>query len=52
MSGQPFGLDFGAVMLMAQARGTDLALLSEVLPAIEAAILTGREAYDEGGGDE
>lgn len=50
MSG-PFGLDFGAVMMMGAARGADLALLADVLPACEAAILIGRDGaeLEEGG---
>lgn len=45
--GQPFALDFGAVMLMGMAADVDTGLLQEVLPAVEAAIITGSE--DEGG---
>lgn len=37
--GVPFALDFGAVMAVGQARGVDLQLLAEALPAAEAAIL-------------
>lgn len=44
--GQPFALDYGAVMLVGMAADVDTALLQEVLPAVEAAILTGS---DEGG---
>lgn len=39
--GSPFGLDFGAIMTMGQALGVDRALLAEVLPGVEAAILAG-----------
>jgi hypothetical protein len=44
--GSPFALDMGAVMAVAQARGVDLELLADVLPAAEAAILAGLR--DEG----
>ena len=37
--GQPFALDFGAVMQMGAARGVDVALLAEALPHAEAAIV-------------
>lgn len=46
--GQPFALDFGAVMLVGQARGADTALLAELLPATERAILQpGGDSQDE-----
>lgn len=45
--GHPFALDYGAVMLMGLAADVDAALLQEVLPAVEAAIVTGSD--DEGG---
>lgn len=41
--GVPFALDFGAVMAVGTARGVDLDLLAEALPAVEAAILAGRD---------
>lgn len=47
MISQPCGLDFGAVMAMGAALGCDLALLAEVLPFVEYAIISG--ADDEGG---
>lgn len=37
--GGPVGLDFGAVMLMAQARGAVSPLLSEVLPDLEMVLM-------------
>jgi hypothetical protein len=49
--GTPIGLDYGAVMAVATARGADVELLSEVLPAVEAAILdnlAGEESDDDG----
>ena len=42
------GLDFGAVMAVAQARGADLDLVAALLPDIEAVILKAlRDARDE-----
>lgn len=41
--GVPFALDFGAVMAVGAARHVDLDLLADVLPSVEAAILSGRE---------
>ena len=46
--GAPFALDYNAVMAMGAAHEADLALLAEVLPAAEAAILS-RFADDEEG---
>lgn len=37
--GQPFALDFGAIMQMGAARGVDATLLAEALPHAEAAIV-------------
>lgn len=37
--GGPFALDFNAVMAVAAAQGADAELLTDVLPAAEAAIL-------------
>lgn len=48
--GQPFALDFGAVMQVAAARGVDMELLSAVLPVAEAAIVNG--LVDQDGGDD
>lgn len=39
MDGRAFAVDFGAVMTMGAARGVDVALLAEVLPAIEAILI-------------
>ena len=41
------GLDFGAVMAVAAARGADLAMLSEVLPGVEMAIVAAHRGGDE-----
>ena len=38
--GAPFALDYGAVMLVGQARGADTELLAELLPVAERAILS------------
>lgn len=45
--GQPFGLDFGAVMMVGAAQGVDTALLGEVLPALEGAVLSALNADDD-----
>lgn len=39
--GQPFALDFGAVMNVGAAKAVDLHLLADTLPSAEAAILRG-----------
>lgn len=49
--GQPFALDFGAVMQVGSARGVDLDLLATALPAAEAAIVANLLDGDEGGDD-
>lgn len=50
--GTPFALDFGAVMLVAQARAVDLALTAEMLPIAERAILSsGAEPESDEEGD-
>lgn len=41
------GLDFGVVMTVAMARGADTALLAEVLPAVERAIVVGGDAGED-----
>lgn len=41
MVGVATGLDFGAIMMVAQGQGADLELLSETLPGFEAAVLAG-----------
>lgn len=43
MAGVPIGLDMGTVMQIGTARRVDLDLLADVLPAVEAAILNGRD---------
>lgn len=48
--GRPFALDYSAVMQVGHARGADLALLADVLPIAEAAIINGL-LEEEGGGD-
>ena len=37
--GAPVGLDFGAIMTMGTALKADLALLADVLPAVEPVII-------------
>jgi hypothetical protein len=49
--GMPFGMDFGAVMTMAAARGADTALVAEALPAVEAAVLAGLAREEDGDDD-
>lgn len=48
--GKPFGVDFGAVMMIGQARGVDTALLADVLPAMETAVL--KRFHEDGPDDE
>jgi hypothetical protein len=48
---RPVGLDFGAVMALGAGRGVDQALLAEILPRIEGAIVhpdDGTDTQDEG----
>ena len=47
MAGTPYGLDFGAVMAVGEAGGCDLAMLSELLPRVEEAVLSGCATQDE-----
>ncbi len=47
--GQPFALDFAAVMTMGQALDVDLQLLADVLPAVEAVIVNRLAEASEGG---
>jgi len=51
---RPLGLDFGAIMMMGAARGVDTAMLSEILPRIESAVLNppDPDAYDEEADDD
>lgn len=46
--GQPFALDFGAVMVMGAALGADMDMLASVLPDAEAAIIAGLSGDAEG----
>lgn len=46
--GQPFALDFGAVMTMGQALDVDLQLLADVLPSVEAVIVNRLAEASEG----
>lgn len=48
--GGAFALDFGAIMQMGSALDADLALLAEVLPAVESEIIAAlAEAGDDDG---
>lgn len=47
--GQPFALDYSAVLLMGMARGVDIELLSDVLPAVESEIIAALNG--DGGSD-
>ena len=49
--GHVVGLNMGTVMQMGTARGVDMDLLARVLPAVEMAILTGRDGEGEEDGD-
>lgn len=44
---EPCGLDFGAVMMVATAAGADTALVADMLPAVEQAILLGQRNDEE-----
>lgn len=44
---EPCGLDFGAVMMVATAAGADTALVADVLPVVEQAILLGQRNDEE-----
>ena len=46
--GQPFALDYGAVMIVGAARGANLEMLADVLPAAERAIIAGLSGDDDG----
>lgn len=46
------GLDFAAVMAVAAARGADSPLLAEVLPSIEAVLMTALRNPDDAEGPE
>ena len=49
MSGLASGLDFGAVMAVAEMQGVDLELLAEALPEVEIAMLAGISGEQEEG---
>ena len=49
--GRPFALDFGTIMQMGGALGADAALLAEVLPIAEAAIVNRIAEIAEEGSD-
>jgi hypothetical protein len=45
--GQPFALDYGAVMAVGAALGADAEILADVLPAAERAIIAGLSGDDD-----
>lgn len=47
MEGTAVGLDFGAILAVADAQGADAELLADVLPTAEAAILAALNADDD-----
>jgi hypothetical protein len=51
MSG-PYGLDFGSILHLAEARGARSPLLAEVLPDIELILLQALKGDPEDGGGE
>jgi len=46
--GKPFALDFGAIMLIGNARDVDSALLSETIPLVEMAVVASTAGDDPG----
>jgi hypothetical protein len=52
--GTPFALDFGAVMIVAAARGADSEMVADLLPVVETAVLASLSDDESGGmtGDE
>jgi hypothetical protein len=48
---RPVGLDFGAAMALGAGRGVDLALLAEILPRIEGAIVHPDDGMDDEEGE-
>ena len=48
---RPIGLDWGAIMTTGIGRGVDTALLAEILPEIEAAVIHPPEPDAEGDAD-
>lgn len=47
MDGRAFGLDFGALMTMGAARGVDVDLLAQVLPAVESVVIDALHGDDD-----
>lgn len=48
--GQVFGLDFGAVMAVAAARGAPIDLLADILPDVEPAVVAHYQPQGEDDG--
>lgn len=51
-TGKPFAIDYGAVMAVGAARAVDIALLSEVLPFAEHAVIAAHHDGIQDGGDD
>ncbi|AJP72268.1 hypothetical protein TS85_11415 [Sphingomonas hengshuiensis] len=49
--GRPFALDYGAVLAVAEARGADKALIADVLPIVERAVIANLAGEGEGDGE-
>lgn len=47
MNGTALSLDFASVVAVGQAQGADMALLAEVLPAVEPEIIAGANGDPE-----
>ncbi len=52
MTTRPIGLDYGAVMMTAQAAGVAGPMLAEILPRIEAAIINPPDDLEEEADDD
>lgn len=51
MEGRAYGLDFGALMTMGAARGVDVDLLAQVLPAVETIVIDALHGDDLSNGE-
>lgn len=49
---RPIGLNFTPIMMMGAARGLDLAMLAELLPLIEPAVINPSDNLDMEGNDD
>lgn len=51
--GTPFALDFGTVLKFGEARGADIEMLADLLPAAERAVIAAiADGGDQGGGED